>query len=143
MIREKRCSIDPLYNSIYYPQIQDTLKTLVRASIEIVKKKYSMEQNKMFDHLVEFDDDRARLVALIFFLAWEPEVKQLVEKLYKFDSPDSIFADPRQHFHQFLIKINAFVDDTIRFRFVNSNIAEIFANFEEGVKTQYLMGPYN
>jgi hypothetical protein len=143
IIQQQRCENDPIYAILYDP---DFLDELLKLCILVVYKKYGStfkndpSLSHVFHLLQNTKDDSIKRIAVIFFIVWESDIHHAVKNMY---GDEGIFQkNGKLHFEKFVVKMEEFVDKTIKFAYSKYNIIHVVNNFDTGIKKEYLMGPF-
>ena len=146
-IIKNRCDNDPIYSLIYAPHDDDFINQMIELCILVICKRYgdTISKDKSISYMFKLlrevkDDDVIKRFAIIFFINWETDLCKAVVDMY---GDKGLFEENgKQHFHQFIGRMNAFVEKTIRFPYSKYNIIELINNVDDSVKKEYLMGPF-
>lgn len=147
-ILKERCDNDPIYSIIYAPHDdEDFIDQMIELCIQVICKRYgkTISEDKSISYMFKLlrevkDDDIIKRVAIIFFINWESELTKAVADMY---GNKGLFGDNgKQHFFQFIGRMNSFVEKTIKFPYSKYNIIDTINNFDESSKKEYLMGPF-
>jgi len=137
-IVKERIENDPIYK-LFTNGDDEFLKLC----IEVIQKRYSFDNKdilRAFKLLLETDDKIIKIFSVIFFMTWEPLLYKINNNRY---GNNGVFKKTgKDHFRMFMLKMDEYIEKTIKFPFCKYNIEDIVNNFVNSAKTEYLMGPF-
>jgi hypothetical protein len=129
---------DPLKNIFLYPKENNYVNDLVYSAQVAGNQKYGQKfrDDKTIQYMFtllqdpEIDDDVIKTVAITFFLVWEKKLREEVN------------TTKNNEFDTFIIKMDEFVEKTIKFPINEYNIIEIIDKYFESAQIEFWMGPF-
>lgn len=149
-IHEERLQIDPIYRLLLEPNsiVENSIyiDTLLALCIKYLYKLYGTDfihansvLEKVYALLLTTSDNDVKTFTIIFFLQWEPALREEVKKMYK-DSPYHLNGGTNQFF-RFMTRMEDNIAKTLHFPFDKYNIFHIVTNFCRAARHEYIMGP--
>jgi hypothetical protein len=131
---------DPCFSLLFYNK---DLVELVNVGIKVVEKRYGSRIvndpviQQTWKNLAKYDDPYPRLLLVLCFLVWEPNINAEMERAYASDQ----FGGTLQ-FRKFVGRVSQFVDAFVRFPSDHNNAKQMIEDFVESAKREYAMGPF-
>ena len=126
------------FQLLFYPEKDNYLKEFIEGSIEIIEKKYNIDNppiKRIFGLLLTIPDNDARHFMFFFVLYWEDKIARALEETLE-------TTEEKQHFRKFVNKMSEYINKTTKFPYDKNNIIEIVNEFVKSAKLEYPMGPF-